>query len=55
MEASEGTVKPVTFATAVRGLSPRDISRSFLATLQLANDGNIEISLTGSLASEISC
>jgi hypothetical protein len=39
--------RPVAFAAAVRGLSVHDIGRSFLATLQLANDGNVEISLQG--------
>jgi condensin-2 complex subunit H2 len=45
--ASKGPAAPVTFAQAVSGLSAHDICRSFLATLQLANDGNVEISLAG--------
>lgn len=45
--ASKSAVAPVTFAQAVCGLSAHDVCRSFLATLQLANDGNVEISLRG--------
>ena len=45
--ASKGSVAPVTFAQAVCGLSAHDVCRSFLATLQLANDRNVEISLRG--------
>ena len=47
VEAARGTDATVPFSEAVRGLSVHDIGRSFLATLQLANDGNVVISLSG--------
>jgi hypothetical protein len=37
----------VSFDSAVKGMKRYDVCRAFLATLQLANDGNVEISLAG--------
>jgi condensin-2 complex subunit H2 len=45
--ACRNSTKTVAFAETVQGLSTHDICRSFLATLQLANDGNVDISLSG--------
>lgn len=45
--ATQSTTKEVAFAKAVSGLAQFDVCRAFLAALQLANDGNVEISLKG--------
>ena len=44
--APEGEDAPaVPFAAAVQGMTRHDVCRALLATLQLANDGNVELSL----------
>jgi len=45
--SKQSTKTEVPFGKAVAGLPQFDICRAFLATLQLANDGNVEISLKG--------
>jgi condensin-2 complex subunit H2 len=45
--SKQSTNKEVPFGKAVAGLQQFDVCRAFLAALQLANDGNVEISLKG--------